>query len=375
MKIPSYAVVMAGGRGTRFWPLSRSHRPKQLLSLLGTKTLLAETIDRILPLFRPENVIVVTVAEHHKAVRTELRSLPSENFLAEPLGNNTAPCIGLAALEIERRHPGAVMAVLPADHWIGAPANFRRVLTSAARLAARRPELLVTIGIAPRHPETGFGYILSGPALPGKTAPTAYQVKRFKEKPGLASAKRIIDAGGLWNSGIFVWRCSTVLAQLREFNPGIAGPLDAIAEESRGRSLTSQGRKTRTLLERHYRRMPAISIDHAVLEPASRRGRVATIAADFGWNDVGSWAALHGLLPHDADGHAGPGRRMSVDSRNCLLFGKERLLVLLGVEGLAVIDTPDALLVADLGRSQELRKVVDALSASSGTRRLLEGKP
>jgi mannose-1-phosphate guanylyltransferase len=372
MKTPFYAVVMAGGRGTRFWPLSRNHRPKQLLSLLGHNTLLRETVDRILPVFGPENTIVVTVADHEKAVRAELPFLSSKNFLSEPFGNNTAPCIGLAALEIERRQPGSVMAVLPADHWIATPASFRRALLNACRLATRSPELLVTMGVTPRYPETGFGYILRGPALPAKTVPIAYRVKRFKEKPNTSSARRIINAGGLWNSGIFVWRCATVLDRLKEFNPGIAQPLYAIAQDSRGRSLTNRGKKTRSSLERNYRAMPNISIDHAVLEPASSKGQVVTMPADFSWNDVGSWQALHELLAHDAQGHSGHGRWIGVDSRNCLLVSKKRLLVILGVEGLAVIDTPDALLVADLARSQDIRKVVDALGANSATRHLLD---
>jgi len=372
MKTPFYAVVMAGGRGTRFWPLSRAHRPKQLLSLLGPNTLLRETVDRILPVFGTENTIVVTVASHEKAVRAELPFLSSKNFLSEPFGNNTAPAIGLAALEIERRQSGSVMAVLPADHWIATPASFRRMLKHACRLATRSPEFLVTMGVTPRYPETGFGYILRGPALPAKTGPTAYRVKRFKEKPNSSSARRIINAGGLWNSGIFVWRSATVLERLKESSPGIAEPLFAIAQEGRGRSLTSRGKNTRSSLERHYRQMPNMSIDHAVLEPASSKGQVVTIPADFSWNDVGSWEALHQLLAHDSKGHTGHSRSISVDSRNCLLVGKERLLVLLGVEGLAVIDTPDALLVANLARSQDLRKVVDALGANSDTRHLLD---
>lgn len=372
MTTPLYAVVMAGGRGERFWPLSRAHRPKQLLSLLSPKTLVRETVDRILPVFGTENVLVVTVTEHFKAVRNDLSFLPARNFLAEPTGNNTAPCIGLAALEIERRHPRAVMAVLPADHWIANGAKFRRTLRSACRIAARNEGLLVTLGMPPKHPETGFGYILKGRAFPQDSGTGVYRVKRFKEKPNITEAKKIIKAGGLWNSGIFVWRATTILECLNHFATGIGEPLAEIAQRSRGQSLTGRNKQIRALLQQGYERMPSISIDHAILEPATTTAQVVTVAGDFSWNDVGSWRALQQLLKHDHHGHGGHAQWLSVNSSHCLLFGREKLLVLLGVHGLAVIDTPDALLVADLERSQDLKEVVHLLTTNPTTRHLLD---
>jgi len=372
MKTPLYAVIMAGGRGARFWPLSRAHRPKQLLSLLSPKTLVRETVDRVLPIFGPENLIIVTVAEHFDAMRDELSFLPARNFLVEPIGNNTAPCIGLAALEIERRHPRSVMAVLPADHSITGGTAFRRTLKLACRIATRNEELLITLGVPPEHPETGFGYILKGSVFTEDTGAAVHRVKRFKEKPNVNGAKRIIKAGGLWNSGIFVWRAATILKYLAAFEPVIADSLNEIAQKTHGKSLTTRDKRTRALLHDSYRRMSSISIDHAVLETAARKGHVVTVSGDFTWNDVGSWSALHRLLNRDQQGNGGHARWLSVNSRDCLLFGQERLVVLLGVDSLAVIDTPDALLVANLEQSQDLKEIVQLLKSDATTRHLLE---
>lgn len=353
-----YSVIIAGGKGTRFWPLSRSRRPKQLLKILSPKSLLAETAERSFPLGGRDQTLVVTVAEQLSALRRELRALPAKNFLAEPEGKNTAPCIGLAALEVSRRNPDAVMIVLPADHWVADVQGFQRTLRAACELAERH-EHLITVGIRPDYPETGYGYIMKGEALDGKKPPVAFQVKRFTEKPAIAKATRLVRQGSLWNSGIFVWRAATLLELLARFQPEIAGALAAIAKAARGKPLSSP--KVRPLMARAYRRMPSISIDYAVLEPASSEGRVLTLEADFGWSDVGSWAAVHRMMHKDAHGNAGNGRWIGMGAKNCLVHAPDRLVVLLGLENAVVVDTPDALLVGDLKRSQEVRELVDEL--------------
>jgi mannose-1-phosphate guanylyltransferase len=358
MKAGCYSVIIAGGKGTRFWPLSRSQRPKQLLKILSAKSLIRETAERTLPLSGRDRTIVITVADQLAALRRELAGLPRRNFLAEPRGKNTAPCVGLAALEVAAREPGAVMVVLPADHWVRDVNGFRGTIRSAVEIAARH-DSLVTIGIRPNYPETGYGYIIKKKLLGGKAA---YHVKRFTEKPTLSRAQQLIRQGALWNSGIFVWKASTLLELMRRYQPAIFKGLEQIKKAVGKKSLAAPTAKIAGLVEREYKRMPNISIDYAVLEKAGSEGRVVTLEADFGWSDVGSWAAVHRMLPHDENGNAGNGKWLTLGAKNSLIHAGDRLVVLLGVKDVVVVDTPDALLVGDIKRSQEVRELVDELN-------------
>jgi mannose-1-phosphate guanylyltransferase len=357
MKPECYSVIIAGGKGTRFWPLSRSQRPKQLLRILSPKSLIRETQERILPLSGRDRTIVVTVADQLSALRRELPALPRRNFLAEPRGNNTAPCIGLAALEVIGRDPGAVMVVLPADHWVRDVKAFRGTLSLAVEIAARH-ERLVTIGIRPNYPETGYGYIIKKTRLGGKAT---YHVKRFTEKPTLSRARQLIRQGALWNSGIFAWKASILLELMRRYQPVIAEGLERIKKATGRKSLASPTGKIANIVDREYKKMPNISIDYAVLEKAGAEGKVFTLEADFGWSDVGSWDAVHRMLPHDKNGNAGNGKWFSLGAKNSFIHAQDRLVVLLGVENTVVVDTQDALLVGDIKRSQEVRELVDEL--------------
>ena len=380
-----FSVIIAGGKGTRFWPLSRSQRPKQLLKILSPKSLLVETAERAFSLGGRNQTLVVTVAKQLRASRRELRALPARNFLAEPQGNNTAPCIGLAALEVVKRNPDAVMIVLPADHWVADVKAFQRTLRAGCDLAERYDQL-ITVGVRPDYPETGYGYIMKGkpldpstraPALAGasrsgfrptglpvglhgKKPPAVFRVKRFTEKPAIAKARRLMRQGSLWNSGIFVWKAATLLDLMARYQPEIAKGLDIIGKAAEGESLSSS--KLRSVIAREYKKMPSISIDYAVLEPAGSEGRVLTLEADFGWSDVGSWAAVHRMMHKDAHGNAGNGRWIGMGAKNCLVHAPDRLVVLLGLENTVVVDTPDALLVGDLNRSQEVRELVGELN-------------
>lgn len=356
----NYGVIIAGGRGTRFWPLSRPDRPKQLLKILGRKSLIQETVHRVLPLFGRENLLVVTVAEHYGAVRRELAYLPKANFLIEPQGNNTAPCIGLAALEVSSRDPEGVMTVLPADHWIAGSHTFSRTVRAAAKLAQSH-DALVTIGIRPNFPETGFGYILKGKKIKGPASIAAYRVRGFKEKPSLQKARRLLQSGSLWNSGIFVWRASTILASLQSFSPSIFAGLKRIQRAAPGAGLGAPQARLRTVLQTEYRKMPNLSIDYAVLEKAGSEGRVLTVEGKFAWSDVGSWAAVHRMLARDGRGNAGLGQWVGFRSNHCLAYSSGRLIALMGMENAVVIDTPDAVLVGDLRRAQEVKDLVEEL--------------
>lgn len=355
-----YSVIIAGGKGTRFWPLSRSRRPKQLLKILSRKSLIRETADRIVPLSGPGQTLVVTVAEQFSALRKELSKLPRRNFLAEPQGKNTAPCIGLAALEVVARNPDAVMVILPADHWVADIQAFRKTINSAVEIALRHDHL-VTIGIRPDYPETGYGYIVKGKLSSGKPG-AAYRVERFIEKPSEALARRLIRQGSLWNSGIFVWKAALLLELLRRYQPKISRALEQIKKATHGKLLATPAPRIRAVVTREYKRMPNISIDYAVLERAAPQGKVLTVQADFGWSDVGSWAAVHRMLPHDQNGNAGNGKWLTRGAKNSLIYAEDRLVVLLGIEDAVVVDTPDVLLVGDIKRSQEVRELVEELN-------------
>lgn len=356
-----FSVIIAGGKGTRFWPLSRAGRPKQLLKILSRKSLIEETAERVYALGGRAQTLVVTIADQLAALRRELGDLPKNNFLAEPQGKNTAPCIGLAALEVARRNPAAVMIVLPADHWVRDRAAFRRTLKAAVGLALQNNQL-ITIGIRPDYPEIGYGYIMKGKTVVHKSTSTAFFVKRFTEKPTLAVARRLIRQHSLWNSGIFVWKASTLLQLLARYQPVIAAGLESIKRAAAGKSLADPSPKLRAVIAREYKKMPNLSIDYAVMEKAGAEGKVLTLEADFGWSDVGSWAAVHRMTAKDADGNASRGRWLGLGAKNCLIHAQDRLVVLLGLENAVVVDTPDALLVGALDRSQEVRDLVDALN-------------
>ena len=354
-----FNVIIAGGKGTRFWPLSRAHRPKQILKLLSRNSLIRETAERVYPLAGRKQTLVVTIADQLSLLRRELPGVPRNNFIAEPQGKNTAPCIGLAALEVMRRDSEAVMIVLPADHWVADIAAFRKTLKTAVELAGKT-EHLITIGIKPDYPETGYGYIMKNTRM-GPASNAAFIVKRFVEKPTLPMARRLIRQHGLWNSGIFIWKAATLLAALRRYQPAIYRSLEKI-KAAAPRSLTHSSPQLRKAIAEQYKKMPNLSIDYAVMENAGAEGKVLTLEGQFGWSDVGSWAAVHRMTPKDQNGNASQTRWLGVDAKNCLIHAPNRLVVLLGLKNTVVVDTSDALLVADLERSQEVREVVDALN-------------
>ncbi len=353
-----FNIIIAGGKGTRFWPLSRAQRPKQLLKILSRKSLIDETAERVYGLSGRARTLVVTVAEQVGALKKELSALPKNNFIAEPLGKNTAPCIGLAALEVMRRDPNGVMVVLPADHWVADVKAFQRTLKAAVALA-KKHDRLVTIGIRPDYPETGYGYIMKSAKL--AAAGGAFQVKNFTEKPNEAEAKKLIRQGSLWNSGIFVWKASLLLDLLNRYQPEIAAALSRIAKAAAGKPLANPSLSLRRMIAREYGKIPSISIDFAVLEKAGAEGKVIAVEADFGWSDVGSWSAVHRMMDKDVHGNAGNGRWLQIGAKNCLIHSPDRLVVLLGIDNAVVVDTPDAILVGDLNRSQEVRDIVAEL--------------
>jgi mannose-1-phosphate guanylyltransferase len=350
-----YPVVMAGGSGTRFWPLSRKSRPKQFLPLAGDGPLIASTVERLPPLSRVERTYVVCGPNHAAAVRRLVPKLPKANLLVEPCPRNTAPCIGLAALHVARRDPKGVMAMLPADHHIARPGAFREALAAAAALAGKGA--IATIGIRPSRPETGYGYLKVGARLPaiGKARRRyhPHRVERFVEKPDLVTAARYLAEGGyLWNSGIFLFRADVILEEIRKAMPVLGEQLEVIGE-----SLGTPA-YPRTLA-RVFPGAPSISIDYGVMEKSQR---IAVVPAEFGWSDVGSFAALSEVRETDDLGNVVEGAALVIDGRDdVVLAQRRRPIAVIGVDGVVVVDSGDAILVVKKDRAQDVRKAVEEL--------------
>jgi mannose-1-phosphate guanylyltransferase len=347
-----YGLILAGGRGTRFWPRSRKRSAKQVLNVVGERSLIQATVDRLAPVIPPERIWVMTNEYLREAIIRQLPEVPKRQILAEPIQRNTAPAIGLAAHILYSLDPDAVMGVFPSDHVVGKPAPYRAAVKSALKSAAAGR--LMVVGIQPRWPETGYGYIeFPRGSEAGATEPVA--VRQFHEKPVLAKARRYLKAGHFyWNSGQFFWRADALLDQLRQHAPKTATVLASLPRFG--------ARDFARKLVAAFPLCDNVSIDYAVLEKAAAAGQVSGIpAADFGWSDVGSWNAVFELLPRDADGNATGRESLCLDAHNNFIDAGGKLVALLGVDDLIVVDTPDALLVASRDRAQQVGEVVKAL--------------
>jgi mannose-1-phosphate guanylyltransferase len=346
---------MAGGVGSRLWPRSRRDEPKQFLDLLGPRTMLQETVERIEPSIPLEQILVVVSEEHATTVRDQVPGLPEENILLEPGPRGTAPCIGLAAVLLQQRDPAATMAVCPADHLITDAAGFRQAIATAAEVAG--DAYLVTLGIAPDQPHTGYGYIQRGDSLGEVKGLPAYRVRRFAEKPDTATAKLFVDSGEYyWNGGIFVWRADTILAEMASLLPQLHVELGPVAG-------AWGSPRQMEVLTAAWERVPRTTIDYGVME---RAVRVAVVPVDIGWDDVGNWSTLSGLVEGDERGNVvhGNGRPLLLDTSDTYVYAPAgRLVATVGLEGFVVIDTPDALLVCPKDRAQDVRDAVDRLRA------------
>lgn len=348
-----HAVIMAGGRGTRFWPRSREKKPKHLLDITSRRTIIQETVDRIVPLIAPENILVVTGRKHARTLINQLPEIPSDNIIIEPQGKNTAPCIGLAALYIQKKAGDDTMVVLPSDHAIADSAEFLKVIKTAAKTAAAR-NALVTIGIQPTSPQTGFGYIERGEAIKIGATNAAFQVKSFREKPNLRLAKKFVQSGRFyWNSGMFIWKASTILKEISRFLPDLYSGLTTIGEAI-GQP------EEKTTISSVYKNLARISIDYGVMEKADN---VCIVKGDFGWSDVGSWDALWELSAKDENGNAfiGGGNVIVENTTDSLVYSSQKLVALMGVKDLIIVETKDALLICKRGESQDVKNIVDRL--------------
>ncbi len=353
-----FILIMAGGKGERFWPRSRTTLPKQFLRLCGSGTLLQETFRRAGRLVPAERIFVATPEQYRDMTRRQLPGLPAGNLILEPFGRDTAPCIGLGAAFLEKNDPEATMVVLPADHVIANEDRFLSALAAAARAAAEGTHL-VTLGITPTRPETGYGYIQCGHPLRTIDGWPVHTVGRFAEKPAFDQAVSFLASGEyLWNSGMFAWKVSTLRGLIAAHLPWLHEGLERIVP-------AIGTRRQEEVIRREFSAFPSISIDYGLME---RVDRVAVIPCDFGWDDVGSWAALERVHDKDDRGNVVQGRVVAINTSECIVYspedgtaGSDRLVVTYGVSGLVVVDTPDVVLVADKTQSANLKQVTEEL--------------
>lgn len=350
-----YVVIMAGGSGTRLWPKSRVSKPKQFHSLTSKHSLLQETVNRLAPVTHAEDMYIIAGKSHLDSIRQQVAEIPKDNVVSEPVGRNTAPAVAVMAALIHKRDPNAIMVVLPADHYITKNDEFRRLVVKSVDIAARHPVAL-TLGIKPSYPETGYGYIEMGDRFDDDNE--AHWVRSFKEKPDVQTAQDYVTSWRfLWNSGMFVWSTRTILDLFERFAPEMYAGAMRYAE-AHGTP------EEETVLNEVYKGFESISVDYAILEKAEK---VLVLPAEVGWNDVGSWAALHDVLCTDQalctgdHGNVVIGQHIGYDTYNCLILGDDRLIATIGLDNIVVVDAGDVVMVCPKGRSQDVKHLIDKL--------------
>jgi len=349
----TYAVIMAGGSGTRFWPKSRLNRPKQLLKFFGGDSLLRETALRVRPVLKWSNIYVVTNQTYEPSIREELPELPRENVILEPENKDTAACIGLAAAILSGVDPDAVMVCMPADHYIGENESFCRTIELAVTLT-RKTECLLTIGIPPTSPKTNFGYIRRGQQLDFDGVPgSVFSVDQFMEKPSRQKAISFLKAGNyLWNSGIFIWQATTILKAIERYMPKLSVGLKRIKKFHRHPDASK-------VTAEEYSKFSAMSVDYGIMERATE---VFVLPGHFKWEDLGSWSALENILTTDSYGNVANGQHLGMDTSGCIIDTEEKLVATIGLRDLIIINTSDAVLVCAKDRDQEIKMLVEGLS-------------
>ena len=347
------ALIMAGGRGERFWPRSRKHLPKQFLPLTDDgKTMIQLTVERILPLVAMEDIYIATNEDYRHLVQEQLPELPAGNILCEPVGRNTAPCIGIGAVHIAQKYGDALMMVLPSDHLITMTKLYHKALRDACAVAEQGPNL-VTLGISPTYPETGYGYIKYNV---GETIGNAFAVDCFVEKPDLEKAKQYLESGDyLWNCGMFIWKVSTILDNMQAFLPELYDGLMTIQQAVGTEQEDS-------VLKDVFPKLPSVSIDYGVMEKAQH---IYIIAGNFGWDDVGSWLAVGRIRKVNEYGNAVSGNVVTVNTKNSVIQGHNKLLAVVGMDNVVVVDTEDASLICAKDAAGDIKKVLETLKNSN----------
>lgn len=359
-----YVVIMAGGRGERFWPVSRLARPKQLLPIVGDKAMLTQTVERLSGLVDPKDVFVITNAEQRAAVLEVCPDLDPAKVIGEPVGRDTAAAVGLASVLVRREDPDATFAMLPADAVIHDAGGLCATLETAFQAAEAQP-VLATIGITADFPATGYGYIHQGDKLGDYAGREVFKVKRFVEKPDSETAKSYLDSGDyFWNAGMFIWSVASIVAELEKSTPGLWSALQAIDDG------LEAGKDLNALLAEHYPNLEKISVDYAIIEKATN---VVMVESGFDWDDVGEWPAVARHYPKDASGNVTRGRTELADARGNIVYCQddEHLVALLGVEDLIVVKTDDATLVCHKDKAQDLKALVKTIGAKEAYKKLM----
>lgn len=347
-----YILILAGGTGTRLWPRSRTATPKQLLALMGERTMMQATVNRVLPITPADHIFVASNREYGPIIKEQVPDLPRQNIIEEPSGKNTAPCIGLAAMHMTRLDPNEVMASLHADHYIADEEGFRQALLAAEQVA--RDGYLVTLGIKPDKPETGYGYVQRSTKIGEYNGYPVYRSAGFREKPDLATAEEFVTSGEFyWNSGIFIWQLSTLLGSFNSHMPDFYRQLGEI-----GQAL-EEGQPVDPIWEE----IQPVSIDVGIMEQAEQ---VAVVPVDFGWNDVGSWAAIHEInQPDENDNVVLGAEHIGFDTQGALIQGDKRVIATVGLEDVIIVDSGDAILVCAKDRAQDVKKIVNWLEENN----------
>lgn len=351
-----YALIMAGGIGARFWPKSRLRTPKHLLKIINDKTMLENTVNRLDSIVKRDDCYIITNKEQKNNVLANVSNIKEDNIISEPFGRNTAAAIGYGAIKLLMKDKDAVMVVLPADHYIKNSEEFANVINKAVEYSKKNEDCLITIGIEPNHPETGYGYIQVGK----ETSLGAFEVKSFAEKPNLATAVRFLESGDFfWNSGMFIWKASTILNEIKSHIPDLYESLMNLKQ-----SLIDKD--SDDVIERIYSEMKSISIDYGVMEKAEN---VRVFLGDFGWSDVGSWFEIYRMKDKDDNENVVEAKFVPVDTKGCYIVSdnKDKLITTIGIQDMAVIDTEDSLLITPLSRSQDVKELVEQLKAKKYT--------
>jgi mannose-1-phosphate guanylyltransferase len=351
-----YAVIMAGGHGTRFWPRSRKKTPKQLLDIISSEPMIRETIKRINKVISADNIYIVANEEHRHELEKLIPEIPTENLIFEPIAKNTASCIGLAAILISEKNPHGVMAVFPADHLILDEDGFTKAMEVSYDLAAQK-DCLITLGMKATYPETGYGYIKKGRQYTSFNGHDFFSVDRFEEKPEKKLAEKFVKSTSYyWNGGIFIWKTGVILDSIQKYLPDNYSILMGIRERIRNKE------KIEDVLRETYPRLESISIDYGVLE---RADNMLVLPADIGWSDIGGWAALDALISKKTkDNNVTWSRHISIDTKNCIIYSPKKLAATIGIENIIIVETDDAILVANKDRSQDVKMIIEKLKES-----------